>query len=104
MWDTVKEANLAQIVNARTAEMVAQAQRYSGYVAKHPTGARAASLVSMVDSAELRFGTFQQERIMDSPNTPQREFQGWNVLQDTGVGDGLPTEREHCGKSGTPRQ
>ena len=26
------------------------------------------------------------------------------MLEDVGAGDGLPTECERCGKSGTPRQ
>ena len=34
----------------------------------------------------------------------QSEFPDWKKLEDTGAGDGLPTECERCGKSGTPRQ
>ena len=34
----------------------------------------------------------------------QGEFPGWRVLKDIGAGDGIPTECERCGKSGTPRQ
>ena len=32
------------------------------------------------------------------------DFPGWEMIEDTGAGDGLPTECERCGKSGTPRQ
>ena len=32
----------------------------------------------------------------------QSEFPGWEMIEDTGAGDGLPTECERCGKSGTP--
>ena len=28
----------------------------------------------------------------------------WRAIEDTGAGDGLPTECERCGKPGTPRQ
>ena len=28
----------------------------------------------------------------------------WRGIEDTGAGDGLPTECERCGKPGTPRQ
>ena len=28
----------------------------------------------------------------------------WPDLEDTGAGDGVPTECERCGKPGTPRQ
>ena len=34
----------------------------------------------------------------------QSEFPGWEMIEDTGAGDGLPTKCERCGKSGTPRQ
>ena len=32
------------------------------------------------------------------------DFPGWKMLEDTGAVDGLPTECERSGKSGTPRQ
>lgn len=41
---------------------------------------------------------------MNSPNIPQGQFPGWEMLEDVGMGDGLPTECERCGKPGTPRQ
>ena len=41
---------------------------------------------------------------MSTAPDPPGEFPGWRVLQDTGAGDGVPTECESCGKSGTPRQ
>ena len=41
---------------------------------------------------------------MSTAPNPPGEFPGWRVLQDTGAGDGVPTECESCGKSGTPRQ
>ena len=36
--------------------------------------------------------------------TPPEDFPGWRVLEDIGAGDGVPTECERSGKSGTPRQ
>ena len=41
---------------------------------------------------------------MNSHHISQEEFLGWKVIEDTGTGDGLPTECERCGKVGTPRQ
>ncbi len=41
---------------------------------------------------------------MSTAPNPPGEFPGWRVLQDTGAGDGVPTECESCGKPGTPRQ
>ena len=41
---------------------------------------------------------------MSANNISQEEFPSWRAIEDTGAGDGLPTECERCGKSGTPRQ
>ena len=41
---------------------------------------------------------------MGSEQTPQGEFPGWRMLEDVGMGDGVPTDCERCGKLGTPRQ
>ena len=39
------------------------------------------------------------------PNpTALEEFSTWQDIEETGTGDGVPTECERCGKSGTLRQ
>ena len=34
----------------------------------------------------------------------EEEFPGWQDIEETGAGAGLPTECERCGKPSTPRQ
>ena len=41
---------------------------------------------------------------MNESQTTQEELPGWQVIEETSAGDGLSTECEICGKSGTPRQ
>ena len=36
--------------------------------------------------------------------THKEDLPSWRAIEDTGAGDGLPTECERCGKPGTPRQ
>jgi hypothetical protein len=41
---------------------------------------------------------------MSVDNTSQEAFPSWQDIEEAGVGDGLFTECERCGKPGTPRQ
>ena len=41
---------------------------------------------------------------MSSRYISKEKVLGWQDIEETGAGDGLLTECERCGKSGTPRQ
>ena len=41
---------------------------------------------------------------MSDNQAPEGRLPGWQHLEEIGAGDGVPTECERCGKSGTPRQ
>ena len=42
---------------------------------------------------------------MNENNSPSKEtLPSWEDIEETGAGDGLPTECERCGKPGSPRQ
>ena len=42
---------------------------------------------------------------MSENNSPSEEtFPSWEDIEETGAGDGLSTECERCGKTGSPRQ
>ena len=47
----------------------------------------------------------RDERPMSANDyTSQQAFPNWQTIEETGAGDGLPTECERCGKPGSPRQ
>ena len=46
---------------------------------------------------------WEPESKVPNPSSPE-EFSTWQDIEETGAGDGLPTECERCGKPGTPRQ
>ena len=41
---------------------------------------------------------------MTTDKASEWAFPSWQDLEETGAGDGVPTECDRCGKPGTPRQ
>ena len=46
----------------------------------------------------------QGEYLVSANPTYPEELPSWQDIEETGAGDGVPTECERCGKPGTPRQ
>ena len=46
----------------------------------------------------------QGEHLVNANPTYPEELPSWQDIEETGAGDGVPTECERCGKPGTPRQ
>ena len=64
-----------------------------------------------VAAVSKRQVVFQLSRNSEQENHPtianhisQKAFSSWHDVEETGAGDGLPTECERCGKPGTPRR